>query len=797
MKYICVHGHFYQPPREDPWLNVIQTQPSAEPFHDWNERIDYECYAPNGSARILDRQKMIISISNNYELMSFNFGPTLLSWMQEKQNETYHKIIDADKKSCNKFNGHGNAIAQVYNHIIMPLANEKDKKTQVSWGIKDFEFRFGRKPEGMWLSETAVDTSTLIELAEQGIKFTILAPRQIASIFDETSKSWIPTSENELDTTIPYRIELKDGLSITVFFYNGFISQDVAFNSLLNDGTAFAERLSKAASEAGENGLIHIATDGETYGHHHRFGEMALAKCFFELESQQNVLITNYSHYLSKHPAMKMATIREDSSWSCVHGIERWRSDCGCHTGEHNGWNQKYRAPLRAALDWLRDELTILFNEVCSQYLVDPWEARNDYIEIVLDRSETITTQFIRKHQKINLTPSEIDRALMMMEMQRNCLLMYTSCAWFFDEVSGIETMQIIEYACRAIHLAGKVGWQKETTFIEKLSKVPSNYPNIKNAANLYENSILPEKTDLERAAKHISIFALFERTLDETDFYNFQVQYSVFKRYSVGDRMIIAGSATIHSLISNEKLDYIFTVINLGNFNIQGYYKEGEVSEAKLTHWYQPVREKFKNNELPQLFQELYGYFGNHQFRFDSLFRDEKNAILQTLANDNLKEIIGLNSALYEKNYSLIKLMNENQVPLPEPFTKLFDFVLNKELIELLINQKNFSYAALKELDHEFDFLDIDIKVKSGSGLALAIEQMIFYQLKCLKYDDSYLPIIKLVLHLLNWAKKRNIKLNLWEGQNIVFRMKSFFTEQFTEKETIQSFYHEMGIVF
>jgi len=796
--YICIHGHFYQPPRENPWLGVIQKQPSAEPFHDWNERIDYECYAPNGAARVLNDEKMIETISNNYELMSFNFGPTLLSWMQDRQIETYQKILDADRLSCQRLDGHGNAIAQVYNHIIMPLANERDKKTQILWGIADFEQRFRRKPEGMWLAETAADTASLRALTDQGIKFTILAPRQISAIYDENAQQWIETNESNLDTTCPYLVEVGDNKYITVFFYNGEIAQEVAFNSLLNDGNLFANRLTTANSDSAQTGLIHIATDGETYGHHHRFGEMALAKCFDILQNEkESIEITNYSHYLSLYPAIKKARIKENSSWSCIHGVERWRSDCGCHSSNHTGWNQKYRAPLRTSLDWLRDELAELFTIVCDKYFSNPWVARDEYIHVILQRNEDLIKQFIKSQQKKELTDSEIDMALMMLEMQRHCLLMYTSCAWFFDEVSGIESVQILEYAGRAIHLATKAGWLGEAIFIEKLSQVPSNYPTIKNAANLYIGKVELEKTDLARAAKHISIFALFERTLDQTDFYNFQVQYSTFKRYSIGDRALIAGQATIHSLIAKEKLNFIFTVINSGNLNILGYYKEGNLNPNSFQEWYTGVKESFIENQLPELFQKMYSMFGDNQFKFESLFTNEKQRILEKLANDNLKEIIGLNSALYEKNYALIKLMNENQIPLPVPFTNLFDFVLNKELIELLLNQKNFSYSRLKDLDHEFDFLDLDIKIKNAASLGLAIEQMISFQISKLQFNKDNDAIITLVLHLLNWAKKRNIKLNLWDGQNKIYSMKDYFLSQNADSMPIKSLFTEMGIVF
>ncbi|MFW6150924.1 MAG: DUF3536 domain-containing protein, partial [Chloroflexota bacterium] len=380
-RYVCVHGHFYQPPRENPWLEAVELQDSAYPYHDWNERITAECYAANGVSRILDAEGRITQIVNNYESISFNFGPALLAWMEGHAPEAYRRILEADRASQERFSGHGSALAQCYNHMIMPLANDRDKHTQVLWGIRDFERRFGRKPEGMWLPETAVDLRTLEVLAELGVRFTLLAPRQAKRVREAGAEEWEDVSGGQVDPKTAYTVRLPSGRSLQVLFYDGPVSRAVAFEGLLSDGERFARRLMDAFGQSEEGAQIgHIATDGESYGHHHRYGDMALAYALHTIEREGLARISNYGEYLEKNPPTHEVEIVENSSWSCVHGIERWRSDCGCSTGGHPGWKQAWREPLRQALDWLRDEMASGYEEEAGRLLKDPWHARDEYI---------------------------------------------------------------------------------------------------------------------------------------------------------------------------------------------------------------------------------------------------------------------------------------------------------------------------------------------------------------------------------------------------------------------------------
>ncbi|HSB77007.1 MAG TPA: DUF3536 domain-containing protein, partial [Terriglobales bacterium] len=493
-RYLCIHCHFYQPPRENPWLEAVEIQDSAYPYHDWNERITAECYAPNSAARILDAEGHIVKIVNNYSRISFNFGPTLLSWMEDNAPHIYAQILEADGESQRLFSGHGSAIAQAYNHMILPLATRRDKYTQVVWGIRDFERRFQRLPEGMWLPETAVDLETLEVLAELGIRFTILAPHQALQVRKITGQRWRNVEGAKIDPTRAYQATLPSGRHISLFFYDGPISRAVAFEHLLSNGEHFAERLVSGFSEARRwPQLMHIATDGETYGHHHPHGDMALAYALEYIESRGLARITNYGEYLTKHPPTHEVEIISNTSWSCMHGVERWRSDCGCNSGMKAGWGQHWRAPLRRALDWLRDELAGPYERRAGEYLTNPWAARDEYIQVVLDRQPAARDVFLARHQSRELNADEQIAVWKLLEMQRHAMLMYTSCGWFFDELSGIETVQVIMYAGRALQLANEAVEQDfEPGFLERLAAVPSNVASFSDAARIYITWVKP-----------------------------------------------------------------------------------------------------------------------------------------------------------------------------------------------------------------------------------------------------------------------------------------------------------------
>jgi len=491
-RYLCIHGHFYQPPRENPWLEAVERQASAHPYHDWNERITAECYAPNAGAHILDAHGNIAHVVNNYAHMSFNFGPTLLSWLEKGSPKTYQALLEADRESARRCGGHGNAMAQGYNHMILPLANARDKRTQVLWGIRDFERRFGRAPEGMWLPETAVDLKTLEALAQQGINFTVLAPHQAQRVRSLGAADWQDVSGGRVDPCVPYVLRLPSGLCICLFFYHGPLARAVAFERLLENGEALIASLMGAFdAQQSKPQLVHLATDGETFGHHHRFGEMALSYALHHVEARRLARLTNYGEFLAKHPPAREVEIVENSSWSCTHGVERWRADCGCTVGGQPGWTQAWRTPLRGALDWLRDELARRFEEQGAALLKDPWAARDAYIDVVLDRSTSSVEGFLNRHRARPLSPEQQVTALKLLELQRQAMLMFTSCAWFFEELSRIETVQVLRHACRALQWAREaLNVDFEPPFLERLAQAQSNLPDHGDGRQVYQKLV-------------------------------------------------------------------------------------------------------------------------------------------------------------------------------------------------------------------------------------------------------------------------------------------------------------------
>jgi alpha-amylase/alpha-mannosidase (GH57 family) len=506
MTALIIHGHFYQPPRENPWTGKIDPEPSAQPFHDWNERIHVECYQPNTSVRVpgdTGTQQVV----NNYAHISFDFGPTLLSWLERNHPETYARIVAADAESARRNNGHGNAIAQAYNHAILPLANEHDRRTQVRWGLADFRYRFRRKPEAMWLPETACNDDVLGLLIDEGMRFVILAPQQAKRVHSRTGiparpeDNWQSVADGTIDTSVSYRYFHRDGSgrSLAVFFYDQELARAIAFGQALASSAALVDRFAQRTGRTA--GLINVATDGETYGHHHKFGELCLAYALVVDAPAGGFAITNYGDYLDQHePEMEVEISNgeegEGSSWSCTHGVSRWIRDCGCHTGGGPGWNQSWRGPLRDALDILRDEAAAPFAATRGELFVDPWVARDEAISLILDERKS-REEFLRAHAPRELTRKQQQRALLFLELQRNSLLMYTSCAWFFNDIAGIEPVQILKYAARAIDLMNQLGLPSaRQRFLEILAEAKSNQPEFGNGADIYRRLAEPVRID-------------------------------------------------------------------------------------------------------------------------------------------------------------------------------------------------------------------------------------------------------------------------------------------------------------
>lgn len=765
-KYLCIHGHFYQPPRENPWLESVEMQESAYPFHDWNARISNECYAPNTASRLLDPERKIIDIVNNYSRISFNFGPTLLTWMEKNDPEIYTAILEADKKSQELFSGHGAAIAQVYNHIIMPLAHPRDKWTQIVWGIADFKHRFDRHPEGMWLAESAVDLETLDMLAENGIVYTILAPRQASRVRKIDDKRWRSVKDSKIDPKVPYVCRLPSGRTITLFFYDGPISQDLAFGGLLASGEKYSDRLLSAFVAGDAPQLVHIATDGETYGHHHRHGDMALAYCLYHIEKNNLATITIYGEYLAKHPAEWEVEIFENSSWSCVHGVERWRNDCGCNSGMHYGWKQEWRAPLRGALDWLRDNLAHIFEEHAGKYLNDPWHVRNEYIQIILKRDDVARDRLLLDAAHHQLVEEEKIMVLKLLEMQRFAMYMYTSCGWFFDELSGIETVQILHYAARAIQLAHEAsGISFDETFVKLLERAPSNIEQFVNGAKIYDMFVRPVVLDLKRVGVHFAISSVFNEYDDKMMLYSYAIDVKEYEKQVLGKQRLALGKIIVRSVVTCEKQELKFAVFYLGEHNVICGTCEAGTDES-CQKMYHEVKEYFMKGQVSQLIKTIDAHFGAHSYSLWHLFRDEQHEILNLIFQETSSQIEISFRQIYDNHLPIIQAVEDLHIQLPRYFNAVIEFVLNADVRKNLESDE-IDYAALKRLIHEvmrwkvnIDTVTIQFIVETRIGTLMALWQQ----------EPTRSDFLRELRDLLRVLEPLRLELDIWKAQNVYF---------------------------
>lgn len=723
--YVTVHGHFYQPPRENPYLNAIERQPSASPFHDWNERIHHECYRPNAFARVLNDREELLGIVNNFEYLSFNIGATLMSWLERYDVETYQRILEADRKSCERLNGHGNATAQVYNHIIMPLANERDKYTQIRWGKADFRARFGRDPEGLWLAETAVDYPTLEALIAEGIKFIILAPSQaqrcrLIPNAENRDPQWIEVGGSQVDPIQPYRCYLKSAASpslsarledhipeavqaaqfnpsetdnrpyIDIFFYDGPISRDMGFSDVLSSSNHFVGRIAQAVR--GDHRLaqlISVATDGETFGHHKGGTEKALAYAFTEEFPRRGWTVTNFAHYLSINPPTWEVELKPVTAWSCSHGVNRWQEDCGCGGG--GGWHQQWRRPLRDSLDWLRDQLVKVYEEHGKKLFHDPWKARDEYIEVILDRSPANISRFLAKHQTHKLSISERVDALRLLEMQRHALLMYTSCGWFFDEISRPEGTQILRYAARALELAGDVaGVQLEKGFVKRLLHAPSNVAFFQNGAEVYRHLVIPAQISLEQVAAHYAMTSLFTTYAQEQRVYCYVVQQIDYQLQRLGALSLAVGQIQLTSELTRESKVLVFAVLHLGGWDfhccIQPFTGRRAYTQIK-----EGLFETLKQASAAQTILAMNRCFGDQSFSLRDLFAEERHKIMRLLSRETLTRLDQLYTQVYRDNYGVLAAFHRDELDVPQELQVAAEIAISHRAI-----------TALQALDRE-----------------------------------------------------------------------------------------------
>lgn len=769
-RFVCIHGHFYQPPRENPWIESIEVQDLAYPYHDWNERITAECYAPNAASRILDSQGRISRIVNNYAQISFNFGPTLLSWLKEKAPEVYSAIREADRESQRRFSGHGSAIAQPYNHMILPLANGRDKQTQVRWGIADFKYHFGRDPEGMWLPETAVDTETLEVLAAHGIQFTILAPRQAARVRKIGARTWTDVSGARIDPTMAYQAVLPSGRRIHLFFYDGPISQAVAFERLLVNGEHFAARLMHGFSpDRNRPQLVHIATDGETYGHHHRYGDMALAYALYSIEKTGMAKLTIYGEFLKRFPATYEVEIIENSSWSCVHGVERWRSDCGCNSGRHQGWNQAWRAPLRHAFDALRDTLTPLFETAAAPLLKDPWEARNDFISVMLDRSPRNLDRFFARHATRALNESDRSRTLRLLEMQRHTQLMYTSCGWFFDDISAIETVQVLQYASRAVQLGESLfAIDLEGQLIANLEAARSNVPTHRDGRNIYHKLVKPAVSDLAKIGANYAMHSLFADTADRTHLYCYVVDRKDYRRLTAGRAKLAVGRVRITSTITYESDLLTFGVLHLGDHNLIGGVCPFPGEEIYRT-MIEQVTAAFSHADFPETIRRLDYHFGATSYTLKSLFHDEQRRILAVILDSTVAEAEAIYRQMHEHHAPLMRFLNDAGAPMPKGLLLADEFIVNLDLRRAFESpDPDLAQARTLLLEAQTRKIPLD-----KEDFAYAYTKMLERLTKRLQRAPSDVRLLERINEAAALARNLPFQADFWNVQNVLFALR------------------------
>jgi alpha-amylase/alpha-mannosidase (GH57 family) len=768
-RYICIHGHFYQPPRENPWLEAIERQDSAYPYHDWNERITAECYRPNARARILDEKDRIIDIANNYSRISFNFGPTLLSWLEEQAEDVYRAVREADAESRDRFAGHGSALAQAYNHVILPLANRRDKETQVRWGIRDFERRFDRRPEGMWLPETAVDTETLEVLAAEGLAFTVLAPSQASRVRPIGGRPWKDVSGARVDPSRAYQARLPSGRRIALFFYDGPISRAVAFEGLLRKGEYLAGRLAGAFSDERDWAqLVHIATDGETYGHHHRQGEMALAYALRHIEATGLARLTNYGEYLERHPPTHEVEIFEQTAWSCVHGVGRWWTDCGCNSGSHAGWSQAWRTPLRNALDWLRDELAPRFESAAGELLKEPWRVRDAYIDVILDRAAESRGRFLEEHRSRELSEAEQVRVLQLLELQRHAQLMYTSCGWFFDELSGIETVQVIQYAGAALHLARELfGDGLEQGFLDRLAAARSNLPEHGDGARLYGKWVKPAVVDLAKVGAHYAISSLFEGYPEHMRLYSYAVDREDQRIVQAGRARLLLGRAWLLSEITQERQYLTYGVLHYGDHTVVAGVREHRGEEA-FEEMARDASAAFERADFPEAVRVMDRHFGSSNYSLKTLFRDEQRKLLGLILESTLEETAAVYRQIYENHAPLMRFIGDLGVPLPRVLRTTAEFVLNGSLRRLLREGEPDAERARTLLDAaRREGVPLD-----GRGLSFELGRTLDRLMKRVQATPQDLGPLALVGSLVGLAGTRPFEVDLSGVQDLYWEL-------------------------
>ncbi len=771
-RFVCIHGHFYQPPRENPWIEEVEREESARPYHDWNERICRECYEPNAEARLLDDQGRVRRLFDNYAHMSFNFGPTLLAWMERRAPRVYEALLAADRSHRGE---HGPAIAQAYSHAILPLASEQDRRIQVAWGLADFRHRFGREPEALWLPETAVDLPTLETLADFGLKYVILAPKQAARIRRAGTTEWEDVEEEGLDVTRPYLCRLPSGRELAVFFYHGRLSQELAFGGLLRDGRAFAQAL---LAETREAGLLSVAVDGETFGHHHRFGEMALAYALEWLQAQRDVELVTFGEYLAAHPPEDLVEIREPSSWSCAHGVERWRSDCGCASGAHPDWNQAWRSPLRQAMDELAGFLAETYQAVAGPMLSDPRAALEDYVQVVLEGTDAARQAFLDRHAARPLSAPERQTLFRLLESRRFGQLMLASCGWFFDDLAGLEAVQVMKLAARAMDLAElATGRSFESRYLDILEEAVPNDPAYTSGRQVYEKLVAPSRVDPGAVAAHYAVRLALEGSSRAPEaLYGHEVAPGEVRLQRAGRLCLATGKVQVRHPATETAETVAFALLHLGDHTFYG----GLGEPAPGGSGDEDLAEAFQRAAVADLLDLIRDRFPERRFDLWDLLRDEQEAVLAQVLGATLEDMEAALRTLYEANAPVMLLLHQRGHRLPEVFATAARFLARSDLLEAFETE---DWELVADVCRRSDQWGLELRDQEVDHGAAAAAERLAEQLAALAGATAgsgarpaaspaagWSEAARALLRLLASFQELRLEPDLWRVQNLVF---------------------------
>jgi len=754
---LVIHGHFYQPPRENPWTEAVGREVSAAPFHDWNERIAAEAYRPNGWARVLDERGRLADIVNNYSYLSFNVGPTLLSWLEQHTPDIFERILDADRQS-------GGGIAQAYSHPILPLSNEHDVRTQIRWGLADFEHHFGRRAAGIWLPETAVNDEVLRVLVEEGVGFTILAPNQAVAVRALDSDEWIDVSDGSITTGPPHRWFHPDGQrSIDLVFYDGPISHDLAFGLT---GLSSQELVRRVVDAAADGTPVVVATDGETFGHHHKFADRALAYAFDHEAGIAGVRVVNASELVSEVPPTHEVRVRE-SAWSCAHGVLRWKDDCGCSTGGGADWNQAWRAPLRHALDILRDHSIEVFERRGASVLRDPWGARDAYIDVILGRRSI--DDFLYEHRG-----EERDDvlALSLLEAQRHALLMYTSCGWFFNDIAGIETQQVLRYAARLIDLLDEIGEHAPVDhFLDVLAEAHSNESDEGDGRSIWHRHVVTSRVDAERVVAHLSLVRVLERKDPPARIGPFDVSDHEGAIVERGVLVGCGGRLTLTHRRTRRRTEHVYAAVHMGGLEVFGATRPPNPGhdEALFEQVAEAVRSGARVSTLLRLVAEG---VGPHEFGLEAALPEEADQLVASAAGQLIERVTATYERLYDDHRPRLNALLTAGYSLPPELRAPAEFALAHRLegeLDTLGDDPTLeSLRAVQEIVREAQHGGF--RLASPSVAALMSRTLLALVRSAV--DEPSEPRVDVALRLVRLTRDLRLSIDTDRAQELVFEV-------------------------